>query len=301
MHPPKWTEQQLDGQRLIAIEEFRKQRLEEPLEQYATTFDEYQGVVEEFLELTVDLSDLDAQVANILKSPRHFETLRYLAGPPISLDDLKVVTDTNLPKQQLLEDPVAIARIRQVIRDGLDRRRFPWVFEEREPTEIERQSAIVASSALIAMRRVETVRRNYGRKAQELAVRTALTHCGFKEVKRRKVKVLADAPGPGEFCAESKVGKRKADVLVGLWDRRLLAIECKVSNSSTNSVKRLNNDAAAKAVSWIQDFGTAGVVPAAVLGGVYKLHNLVEAQDRGLTLFWDHDLASLTSWIASTR
>ncbi len=301
MHPPKWTEQQLDAQRLIAIEEFRKLRLEEPLEQYATTFDEYQGVVEEFLELTVDLSGLDSQIAEILRNPRHFETLRYLAGPPISLDDLKVVANAEMPRKQLLDDPAAIARIRQVIRDGLDRRRFPWVFEGREPTENERQGAIVASSALIAMRRVETLRRTVGRKAQELAVRAALTLSGFTEVKRRTVKVLADAPGPGEFCAESKLGKRKADVLVGLWDRRLMPIECKVSNSSTNSVKRLNNDAAVKAVSWIQDFGTAGVVPAALLGGVYKLHNLVEAQDRGLTLFWDHDLTSLTTWIASAR
>lgn len=301
MNPPKWTEAQLDVQRLLAIEAFRKQRLEEPLEQYAVTFDEYQGIVEEFLESTVDLSDLDSHIGEILQNPRQYETMRYLAGPPISLDDLKVVADAEMPKKLLLKDEAAIARIRQVVRDGLDRRRFPWVFEGREPTETERQAAIVASAALVAMRRVETDRRSYGRKAQEEAVRAALEMTGFKEVERRHVKVLADAPGPGEFCAECKLGTRKADVLVGLWDRRLMAIECKVSNSSTNSVKRLNNDAAVKAVRWIQDFGTAGVVPAAMLGGVYKLHNLVEAQDRGLTIFWDHDLASLTNWIASAR
>ena len=301
MHPPKWTEAQLDAQRRLAIEAFRKMRLEEPLEQYAVTFDEYQGVFEEFLEFTVDLSGLDSQIISILKDPRQFDSLRYLAGPPISLDDLKVVADAEMPKRQLLQDPEAIARIRQVIRDGMDRRRFPWLFEEREPTETERQAAIVASAALIALRKVETLRRSYGRKAQEAAVVAALTLTGFKQVPRRHVKVLADAPGPGEFCAESKLGTRKADVLVGLWDRRLMPIECKVSNSSTNSVKRLNNDAALKAVRWIQDFGTAGVVPAAVVGGVYKLHNLIEAQDRGLTIFWDHDLASLTNWIASTK
>jgi hypothetical protein len=37
------------------------------------------------------------------------------------------------------------------------------------------------------------------------------------------------------------------------------------------------------------------------LSGVYKLRNLVDAQDRGLTLFWAHDLAALTDWIARTR
>ena len=50
-----------------------------------------------------------------------------------------------------------------------------------------------------------------------------------------------------------------------------MPLECKVSNSSTNSVKRLNNDAAVKAETWRQDFGTVPIVPAAVLSGVYKL------------------------------
>lgn len=80
-----------------------------------------------------------------------------------------------------------------------------------------------------------------------------------------------------------------------------MAIECKVSNSSTNSVKRLNNDAAAKAEDWIGQFGTRNVVPVAVLSGVYKIHNLTNAQSRGLTIFWAHDLDELMSWIQQTQ
>jgi hypothetical protein len=124
---------------------------------------------------------------------------------------------------------------------------------------------------------------------------------GFNKVNSRKVSVLSDAPAPGEFCAESDLGGRKADVLVGLWDRRVMPIECKVSNSSTNSVKRLNNDAAVKAETWRKDFGQKQVVPTAVLGGVYKLHNLEDAQRRGLSLFWGHQLEALTQWIATTK
>jgi hypothetical protein len=67
------------------------------------------------------------------------------------------------------------------------------------------------------------------------------------------------------------------------------------------SVKRLNNDAAAKAEAWRKDFGETQVVPTAVLGGVYKLHNLVDAQNRGLALFWAHDLTSLLDFIDKTR
>lgn len=80
-----------------------------------------------------------------------------------------------------------------------------------------------------------------------------------------------------------------------------MAMECKVSNSSTNSVKRLNNDAAAKAESWLDDFGRANIVPTAVLSGVYKTHNLINAQERGLTLFWAHEIGSMVEWIRTTR
>ena len=105
---------------------------------------------------------------------------------------------------------------------------------------------------------------------------------------------MSNAPAPGEFCGESLLGSRKADFVVTLRDSRLVAIECKVSNSSTNSVKRLNNDAAAKAEVWLREFGKRQIVPVAVLSGVYKLHNLQAAQDQGLTLFWAHDLQALS-------
>lgn len=97
------------------------------------------------------------------------------------------------------------------------------------------------------------------------------------------------------------MGTRKADFVIGLWDHRRMLIECKVSNSELNSVKRLNNDAAAKAEAWLQDFGRNNVVPAAVLSGVYKINNLIEAQDRGLALFWAHDLSQLEAWLSGTR
>jgi hypothetical protein len=66
-------------------------------------------------------------------------------------------------------------------------------------------------------------------------------------------------------------------------------------------LKRLNNDAAVKAGSWKSDFGQRQVVPTAVLSGVYKLHNLQDAQARGLTLFWAHNLEPLTDWINRTK
>jgi hypothetical protein len=128
-----------------------------------------------------------------------------------------------------------------------------------------------------------------------------LSRAQFNQVKARKIPTLKAAPGAGEFCGESKVGTRKADFVIGLHDGRTMALECKVSNSATNSVKRLNNDAAVKAETWKEDFGAVQFVSAAVLSGVYKTLNLVEAQSRGLTLFWAHDLQSLVAWLHRTK
>jgi hypothetical protein len=57
----------------------------------------------------------------------------------------------------------------------------------------------------------------------------------------------------------------------------------------------------AKAAAWIKDFGVVQTVPAAVLAGVYKRHNLENAQERGLTIFWAHDLDSLTTFVNATK
>ena len=298
---PRWSEEEMDASRRRSIEIFRVQRMAEPLEAYLEAFDDYQGVVEDLLETTVDLTDLDSTALSILTDPKLLEAFRYTAGPPISADDLKTIAESVLTASRHKTDAEMVRRIVQVILAGLDRRRFPWVAERREPTEAERHAAVLASAALMAMRKAETSRRGDEKDKQEERVEAALLEAGFVKVPTRKVTTLALAPNAGEFCRESYLGNRKADFIVGLWDRRVMPVECKVSNSSTNSVKRLNNDAAVKAETWRSDFGQRNVVPAAVLSGVYKLHNLLDAQERGLSLFWAHDLKGMLGWIESTR
>lgn len=300
--PPIWSQEQLEADRQKSSANFSKERLEEPLEDYLEAFDEYQGYVEEMLETTVDLSDLETSALDVLGDQRLLEAFRYLAAPPISQDDLKVLADTrSLSKGNLEKSPELVQRLILVVRQVLDRRRFAWVVEDREPTEAERNAAVMASAALMAASRTQTRRRTLGKDQQEAMVKEALKGLGFSEVASRKIPNISHAPAPGEFCGESVLGTRKGDIIVRLWDHRIMPIECKVSNSSTNSVKRLNNDAAVKATSWKIDFGLRQVVPSAVISGVYKLHNLRDAQDRGLTIFWAHDLKPLTDWITSTK
>lgn len=224
-----------------------------------------------------------------------------MAGPPISADDLKVLADASLAPGVIAANPDQAQRILDTILIAVDPLRFPWIAEDREPTAEERTVAIVASAALITAQRVSTDRRNLGKEAQESAVKAFLTDMGFKNAGTRVINTLADAPEKGEFCGEALVGSRKADIPVRLFDGRLMPIECKVSNSATNSVKRINNDAAVKAGIWHREFGTNQIVPVAMLSGVFKVRNLKQAQTGGLTLFWAHDLARMQEFVESTK
>lgn len=299
-----WTPEELEVERQEAMARFRQQRMQEPLEEYLTHFEQAKDIVDELIETTVDLSQLRDQGLLVITDQDLVHGFRYLAGPPISIDDLKTLADTkSLSPKSLASNAELVERLVEAILAGLDRRRFPWVSEGREPSQSEREAAVLATAVLLATRRTETRRRTEGKQLQESLVRQSLLDHGIIEttIPTGVIRTMAEAPQPGEFCREVILGERKADVVVGLWDRRIMPIECKVSNSSTNSVKRLNNDAAVKAVSWLHDFGERQVVPVATLSGVYKLHNLLQAQDRGLTLYWAHKLGDLLEWIDLTR
>lgn len=169
------------------------------------------------------------------------------------------------------------------------------------PTSQQREAALIASSVLLAAQRIATERRMGGKDEQEAKVKDYLLTVGFTEVPAAAINTIVRGPQIMQFCAECPLGERKADVVVRLHDTRLLALECKVSNSATNSVNRLNNDAAVKAEYWLKEFGTSQVVPAAILSGVFKVMNLTQAQTRGLALFLAHDLGSLGAFIESTK
>ena len=303
--PPRWSFEQLDKDCGRAIEIFRKERLEEPLEVYLEAFDAQQQAFEDLLELTVDLTLVQQNALTILADKRLRDALRYVAGPPLSDADWKTLADTPSWARKLLKaDPAIAERLMETIFAAVDRRRFPWISEGRLPDEStrERASAVMASASLVATRKSETARRSDSKAQQETFVEDMLSQHGLEKVPPSPVHTLSKAPSAGRFCRESMLGNRKADFIVGLYDGRTLALECKVSNSSLNSIKRLNNDAAVKAEIWRADFGDRNVVPAAVLSGVYKLHQLDDVQKRGLTLFWSHDLvAQLLGWIDQTK
>jgi len=273
----------------------------EPLGEYLERFDDVRARMAQLLAATDDLARLRELAGAVVLDEDLLEAARYLAGPPVSTDDLRVLAESSLTGRSRQTDPGAALRAIDIILAGLDRYRFPWLAERRPPTDAERQAAVLASGAMIAARRVMTGRANESKSVQEDQVAQRLEQAGLRRVAGRYMTSPDRWPAVGEFTAqESLVGTRKADITVRLLDGRLMPIECKVSNSSTNSIKRLNNDATAKASTWIDELGHRLVVPAAVLTGVFKVRNLEQAQERGLTIFWAHDLDRLVEFVAAT-
>lgn len=298
MSLPPWTLQQLSVDAEQAQAAFRCERLDEPLERYSTFFDAFVPV---FRDLSANLLSLATgdptgeKLTGMVRGRDRLTAFRYLAAPPISEDDLKTLAETRLSQRALKANPEQASRVRKTVLQILDPYRFPWVAQRREPRGDELERAVVASAALVAAKKVETERRKDSR-VQEENVKAVLRGLGFAEVSPRPMQLLDDARAPGQFCGESKLGDTKADIVVRLHDRRVLPIECKVSNSASNSFKRLIHEAAGKAAKWRLHFGERAVVPAAVLSGVFTHANLVTAQSSGLVMVWSHRLGDLAAF-----
>ena len=303
--PTWWEPEDFQRDLAIATKVFREQRLTEPAEQYRKAFETQADLVDDLLKRTDNLSeflsDEPGAISELLADPKTRAVLRYLAGPPISEDDLKTLADVpSLAPARVREDDAVAQELFRVIEASLDIKRFPWMREQRTPEEKERYAAVVASASLLATQRVQTARRNTGKDNQEATVRKYLKGIGLKKITPRPMPTMHQIPKAGEFCGECQLGTRKADMVVGLYDNRVMPIECKVSNSALNSVKRLNNDAAAKAAQWRDDFGRQ-VVPSAVISGVFNEGNLKDAQKAGLWIFWAHNLSPLGAFINETK
>jgi len=238
---------------------------------------------------------------DLVREENSLTAFRYLAAPPISEDDLKTLAGSTLSATALRNSQEEARRVRDIVLHLIDPHRFPWIGEDRGPTPEERERAVVASAVLVAARKVETSRRSGAKKEQEESVKAALRDMGHDEVPSREIPNLEAAPGPGEFCGESKLGDAKADVVIRLHDRRVMPVECKVSNSAVNSFKRVNHEAAGKARDWLHGFGRRHIVPGAVISGVFNPVNLETAQSEGLSLYWGHRLSDLADFIESAR
>ncbi|MCL6537009.1 MAG: XamI family restriction endonuclease [Acidothermus sp.] len=297
LQPPKWTEEQLETGRQEALAAFIRERGQEGTRAYREAFDEIEPVVSRLFEATSDLRNFRGEV--LREDPKLLPAARYLAGPPISADDLETLVGGRLGRR--VPDPEAAKRVADVLRSAWDPIRFPWLGQNRGPRASERAAAIRWTAGIWAIERLRTLRRTESSRRQEAAVAEALHRAGYKHEPRLRVMDTLDALPRGSFAREVSLAGSKCDIPVRLYDGRLLALECKVSNSALNSVKRLIRETGGKARAWRNDFGLQ-VITGAVLAGVYKLVNLLDAQENyGIAIFWEQDLRPLQEFVKAAQ
>jgi hypothetical protein len=297
--PPVRTKEQLATDLDVARNGFIEWRLKGSTAEYVNEFKLAERTVRSFFEATADLSAFEPSV--LTAEPAYRDVARFLCGPPISDDDLKTLVGRSGRAQ--IADLIA-RRIVDVTKSAWDPMRFPWTQVGRPPSAQERETAIRWTAGVWAVERLRTKQRNSLSRLQEGRVVRSLHECGLLE-NRELLRQPIRGPGelePGSFVpGEVRLAKTKCDVLARLHDGRLLPIECKVSNTAINSYKRLNNETVAKAEKWRKAFGDQ-VVTVSVLSGIFKLDNVLDAQDKhGIFIVWDHDLSPLTRFISAAR
>lgn len=224
--PRQWTVEEFRKDASAAKDIFRNERTDEPLERYSEFFDAFTPIFGELIDELDAIRDSDGAepLAQLMRNTNKKTAFRYLTAPPISEDDLKVLAYAKLSAKALRADPDSAKRVRDIVLHILDPHRFPWVQEGRQPSETEREIAIVSSAALVAAKKVETERRGKARSEQELAVKNLLIGLGYSQVPKRSMPLLEDAPALNEFCDESNLGGTRADLVVKLHDRRVMPI-----------------------------------------------------------------------------
>jgi len=274
------------------LEAFVDRRLREEGRPYLEAFEARRELLSALLGESDDLRDL----SHVVAQPGYRAALRYLAGPPVSEDDLETISRADRFAHLSSAD-----RLKQIFVQILDPLRFPWVREGRGPTAQERETSLKWTAGLWAVELVRTGRRGGESAEQEDAVAAVVESAGFVLQRIRGRVDRLDGIEVGHYTREINLGGLKCDVSVRLRDRRLLALECKVSNSELNSVKRLVREAGGKARQWQTLFGVQ-VVSGSVLRGVFRPVNVLSAQeDYGLAIFWEHDLQPLREFLASAE
>ena len=302
-----WAKKEILNDCHRAKEDFRKRRLDEPKELYLEAFESLEVANKDIigcLDGILASPPKPRLIADAIREKDLLKALRYLASPPISKDDFETLSEVKLAWTRIEKDPAKAEKIQNLIRLMIDPKRFPWIVENRQLTPIEIDAAILASTVAAANQKMQTSRRGEEREMVESAVRTILITQGFKyiEVKKSGIQMInRDAPKPGEFTSSVLIGDDNADFAVGLYDYRLLVIECKGSNSELNSRKRINKEVLQDAMNWVGKFGPEHLVPAAAIQGVFKPEYIEKAQDTPLLFFWAHRLNDLENFLNSSR
>lgn len=308
--PQAWTENELhrdaDAARRLFISD-RLAALRRERAAYEVGIATHARAVLELLSRTSDLRRLDG---NSLEQRAVLDIARYVVVPPISLDDLDTLTDSSFGRwvgqttdRGVRPSDHAFRAAAKIISERLDRARAPWLKAKRSATAVERDAFARATASIRAMGAIQTARRMESSAQQEKSARDAARKAGYKAVvpPATLTDPIEEMP-PGSYATASRrLAETNMDIPIRLPDGHgtglvFLALEAKVSNSALNSRKRLL-EVLRKRERWDASGKLYRFRTGAVLAGVYDVRRLIEAQDAGVFLFWEHRLGDLTAFL----
>lgn len=252
-----------------------------------------------FLRASQYLSDVEAALK---MSGYHSIPMRHFLAPPVSQDQFKLIcpawSKSNEKSGRGFEAAKAVA-VADVFEERRSRRLTGWVDLGRRPRMDELMGAIGAIAPLMASQRVSTTRRGRLSSQQENSVISLLQGKSWTKLPSRLVAAGGVLPAKCFMhktrFASGPSESQEVDIACGLGGTYVLALECKVTNDYTNSVKRIN-DVLKKAHAWKSHWGSF-VKPAAVLQGVIKTADVKRLLDSGVEVFWSHRLDLLSLWL----
>lgn len=240
--------------------------------------------------------------AAILADTEHARVFRYVLAPPLSKDQFSLCypSSKSLSRKRSVKKQALASAFSQAMSERRVESLTPWLAADREPSSWELRRFFWSISPLLAHQQFATTQRNRLSRIQESQITGILDANGWVRLPSSLLDIKAALPHRRYMhktrFATSTTAPQEVDVALGLRNTVVLAIECKVSNDATNSVKRIN-DVLKKAHAWKDHWGSF-VKTAAVLQGVIAGKDVMRLLDAGVEVFWSHDLARFELWLS---
>ena len=243
--------------------------------------------------------------ASIQVNAGHTRAFRHMMAPPMSQDQFKLVCPQWSKAAENRNRAGVSIESAEAIGDAIQARIDPGIVRWRRtgsaPSRADVRTVLKVIPALMAQQLVATARRKRLAIEQESAVVNLLEGEGWTRLPSKLIDQRA-AVQTKHFMHKTRfatgiASHQEVDVACGLKGTYVVAMECKVTNDETNSVKRIN-DVLKKASAWKNHWGNF-VLTAALLQGVVAPKDVQRLSDAGVQVFWSHNLSAFNDWLSS--
>jgi hypothetical protein len=240
----------------------------------------------------------------LAEAGEHLTVFRHMFGPPISQDQFALICPEyrktwERPGRSV--PPTASETVATAVKALIDRKLARWIDQDRKPSLRELRILVATVAPMLSLQSVSTVRRNRMSATQEGAVISLLEEMGWIQISSGIVEQSSVLPA-AHFMHKTKFATKtrpqEVDIACGLGKSVVLAMECKVTNDRTNSVKRVN-DILKKATAWQEHWGSF-VRTAALLQGVIADKDVERLNAANVHVFWSHDLDTFGRWLKTS-